>query len=322
MGRLSVLPFEASPPVPLSLTGEGGRFTASLAERRPPFSTRPLRRRPPSPVRERGTGGEASKGRTPARPPSARLAIWLVLALLAAGPVRAQTEAASETPAETGPTVTAVEVRSDAPLDESLDVENLVETGVGQPLTAERIRHTLRNLQATGTAAEIELYTEDDPARGGVVVVIVFRAVVLVEAVRIEGELGLPRDDLRRAIPLAEGEALAEEKVLRGVYDLQDLYQRSGYFQGTSRVSVQTDEARRRAVVTYQVHSGARATSGTMVFDHPVDPFAPAALVHEMRLKPGEPFRRQTVREAAERLQAWLIRRGSVAARVVPPLEV
>ncbi|HEY7216680.1 MAG TPA: outer membrane protein assembly factor BamA [Thermoanaerobaculia bacterium] len=212
-------------------------------------------------------------------------------------------------------------MRSDAPLDESLDVENLVETEVGQPLSAERIRHTLRNLQATGTAAEIELYTEDDPARGGVVVVIVFRAVVLVEAVRIEGELGLPRDDLRRAVPQAAGEPLAEEKVLQGVYDLQDLYQRSGYFQGKARVSVQTDEARRRAVVTYQVNSGARATIGTIAFDHPVDPFAPAALVHELRLKPGGFFRRQTAREDAERLQAWLIRRQHGAARVEPPRE-
>ncbi len=260
-------------------------------------------------------------GRLSILPPSARRAFWLLLALLAAGPVRAQTEAAAEPPADTGPTVTAIEVRSDAPLDESLDLENLVETEVGQPLTAERIRHTLRNLQATGSAAEIELYTEDDPARGGVVVTIVFRAVVLVEAVRIEGELGLPRDDLRRAVPLTEGEPLAEEKVLLGVYDLQDLYQRSGYFQGTARVSVQTDEARRRAVVTYQMKSGARATIGTIAFDHPVDPLAPAALVHELRLKPGDPFRRQTLREDAERLQAWLIRRGYGAARVDPPLE-
>ncbi len=230
-------------------------------------------------------------------------------------------EAISETPAETGPTVTAIEIRSDAPLDESLDVENLVETEVGQPLTAERIRHTLRNLQATGSAAEIELYTEDDPARGGVVVVLVFRAVVLVEAVRLEGELGLPREDLRRAVPQAEGEPLVEEKVLRGVYDLQDLYQRSGYFQATARVSVQTDEARRRAVVTYLVNSGARATVSTIAFDHPVDPFAPATLVHELRLKPGAFFRRQTARDDAERLQAWLIRSQHGAARVDPPVE-
>jgi uncharacterized protein (TIGR03032 family) len=55
------MPFEASPPVPLSLTGEGGRMRGALPEP-PPFSAGPVLNRPPSPVRERGTGGEASKG--------------------------------------------------------------------------------------------------------------------------------------------------------------------------------------------------------------------------------------------------------------------
>jgi outer membrane protein assembly complex protein YaeT len=254
--------------------------------------------------------------------------LWLILAFLAVRPIRAQTETAAptpETPPETavsaGPIVSAIEVRSDAPLPESLDLENLIEIEVGEPLDAERIRHTLRNLQATGSASEIELYTRDDPAQGGLVVVLVFRAVVLVEEVRITGELGLPRDDLRRVIPQAEGEPLSEERVLRGVYELKDLYQRSGYFQGTARVSVDTDEARRRSVVIYHVSSGARATVRTIAFDHPVDPFAPATLVKQLRLKPGDFFRRQTAREDAERLQDWLLRQKHGAARVDPPLE-
>ena len=222
---------------------------------------------------------------------------------------------------EPGPVVTEIEVRSDAPLAQSLDLENLIEIQVGQPLAAEHVRHTLRNLQASGSAAEIELYTRDDPARGGVVVVMVFHAVVQVEAVHIEGDLGLPRDDLRRVIPQREDEPLSEEKVLQGVYELQDLYQRSGYFQSTARVSVATDEARRRAVVTYHVSSGVRATVNTIAFDHPADPFAPADLVRELRLKPGSFYRRQTAREDADRLQAWLIRQQHSAARVDPPIE-
>jgi outer membrane protein insertion porin family len=318
-GRPSVLPFEASPPVPLSVTGEGERFTTDAANGSLRFSNTP-RRRPPSPVTERGTGGEASEGRTPGLPPSSRLAFWLVLALLAA-PVQAQTDPAEDTPEEFGPLVTAIEVRSDAPLDESLELENLIETEVGRPLTAERVRHTLRNLQATGSAAEIELYTRDDPARGGVVVVIVFHALVQVEAIRIEGELGLPREDLRRVIPQVEGEPLSEEKVLRGVYELKELYQRSGYFQATVRVAVETDEARRRAVVTYHVASGPRAVVSTIAFDRPTDPFPPAVLVRQLRLKPGAHYRRQTAREDAERLQDWLIDQKHGAARVDPPIE-
>ncbi|HEV2852849.1 MAG TPA: outer membrane protein assembly factor BamA [Thermoanaerobaculia bacterium] len=244
-------------------------------------------------------------------------ALGLVLVLLT-GTVRAQEpETAPDSPQ--GPIVTAVEVRSDAPLDESFDLETLVETEVGQPLDEEEIRHTLRNLQATGTASEIELYTREDPERGGVVVVIVFRAVVQVEEVRITGRLGLGRDTLRRAIPQLESEPLSEERVLRGVYAIEELYQNSGYFEGRAHVAVQTDEARRRAVVLYNVDSGPRATVSTIAFDKPVAPFEPAALVRQLRDRPGEGYSQRLAREDAERLQDWLVRQRHGAARVDPP---
>src|SRR6185295_5804453 len=53
---------EASPPVPLSLTGEGGRLRRGYAEKGDLLLARLVVESPPSPVRERGTGGEASKG--------------------------------------------------------------------------------------------------------------------------------------------------------------------------------------------------------------------------------------------------------------------
>ncbi|HEV8580599.1 MAG TPA: zinc ABC transporter substrate-binding protein [Thermoanaerobaculia bacterium] len=55
------MPAEASPPVPLSLTGEGGPSTTAWPKKVASTSARSLRLRPPSPVRERGTGGEASR---------------------------------------------------------------------------------------------------------------------------------------------------------------------------------------------------------------------------------------------------------------------
>jgi outer membrane protein insertion porin family len=274
------------------------------------------------------------------RPRSRAAALWLALGIVlsaAAEPARAQetvvqgdpaspaaaspaSEGVSERPA-TGPVVTAIEVRSDAPLDESLDLETLIEIGVGKPLAEEDVRHTLRNLQASGTASEIELYTREDPEGGGVVAVIVFRAVVQVEEVRITGSLGLSRDALRRAVLQAEAEPLSEERVVRGVFGIEDLYESSGYFQGKARVAVQTDERRRRAVVIYTVDSGPRATVSTIAFSQPVAPFQPAALVQQLRIKPGEAYSRRLTREDAERLQDWLVRQHYGAARVDPPLE-
>lgn len=266
-------------------------------------------------------------------------ALWLVLLSLGAGQTRGQDleslaapqAPVPDTPAPDAPAppaiVTAVEVRSDAPLEESLDLESLIETEVGQPLDEEDIRHTLRNLQATGTASEIEIYTRDEPQgpEGGgapaVIVIVVFRAVVQVEEVRVTGNLGLDRETLRRAVPQRESEPLSEESILRGVYAIKELYENAGYFQGQARVSVQTDEARRRAVVTYDVDSGPRATVGTIAFDKPVDPFEPAALVKQLRVRPGEPYSRRLAREDAERLQDWLVRQRHGTARVDAPRE-
>lgn len=244
-----------------------------------------------------------------------------LLAVLLAGPGLSQETVPEEIVPETGPVVTAIEIRSEAPLTDVEDLENLIEVEVGEPLTGEAVRQTLRNLQASGTASEIELYTREEA--GGVVAVIVFRPVTQVEEVRFVGELGSPsRGDLARAVPQKPGEPLSEEQVVRGVYNLLDSYEDTGYFNAGVRVSVDTDEDRRRAVVTYTIAGGPRATVRTVAFDEPVDPFAPAALVDQLRLKPGEPFRRRAAREDAERLQDWLIRQQHGAARVEPPREV
>ncbi|MBW8877837.1 MAG: outer membrane protein assembly factor BamA [Acidobacteria bacterium] len=246
----------------------------------------------------------------------------LALVLLAAGPARGQTATPEAAPEELpGPLVTAIEMRSDAPLDESLNLDDLIEVEAGKPLTELAVRHTLRNLQATGDAAELELYTRDDPAGGGVVAVIVFRAVVQVEDVRIVGQLGLSRDDLRRAVPQGVAQPLSEERVVRGVYALKDLYETNGYFKSQVRISVATNPVRRRAVVTYQVDSGPRAIVRTIDFDHPVAPFEPAALIKQLRLKPGDGYNRRDAREDADRLRDWLVRQHYGAAQVDPPKE-
>jgi outer membrane protein insertion porin family len=250
-----------------------------------------------------------------------RRAAFGLLAVLLAGPGLSQETLLEEIAPETGPTVTAIEIRSEAPLADVEDLENLVEVEVGEPLTDEAVRDTLRNLQASGTASEIELYTREEA--GGVVAVIVFRPVTQVGEVRFVGELGSPsRGDLARAVPQKQGEPLSEEQVVRGVYNLLDQYEDTGYFNASIRVSVQIDEEQRRAVVTYTIDSGPRVTVRTVAFDEPVDPFAPATLVGQLRLKPGEPFRRRVAREDAERLQDWLVRQQHGAARVEPPSEV
>jgi outer membrane protein insertion porin family len=219
-------------------------------------------------------------------------------------------------PAAPPPQVTAVEIRSDVPLGRRSDVYSVIEVKPGEPLDDDAVRRTLRNLVATGIGSNVEIYTRDGP--GGVTVVIVLRPVTQVVDVRLSGHLGLPVADLRAAVPQRPAQPLAEESVVAGVFNLQDLYHRNGYFNATVRVRVDTNP-NRQAVVTYEIESGARAKIGAVDFAGSIAPFTGATLIAHLRSRPGRPFQQRTAEDDAERLQEWLIQQHHAAARVERP---
>lgn len=221
-------------------------------------------------------------------------------------------------------TVESIEIRSEIDLDEESleDLQRLITFAPGDPLTDDEIARTLRNVQASGITSEVELYTRPSDTGEGIVALLVLRPVVRVAEVRLEGELGVEEGDLRRQLTQNPAEPLNEEKVVQGVFQLQDLYEARGYFGADVRVRVATDPGSREAAVIYQIASGPRARIESIDFRGPIEPFAPAALVERMELGPGAEYSRRRAREAAERLQTWLVREGYRTAQVdVPEVE-
>jgi outer membrane protein insertion porin family len=218
--------------------------------------------------------------------------------------------------APAGPKVLAVEIRSDAPLPRDEQVTAVIEIRPGRPLDEVAVRHTLRNVVATGAASEVAVYTRDEP--GGVVAVVVLRPVPQVADVRVAGQLGLRAADLKAAVPQRPGQALAEGSVVQGVYNLQDLYRRNGYFRASVRVRVEQQPGQ-QVVVIYRVTSGERAKVTAVDFTGPIAPFTGAALIEHLRSKPGRPFEQRQAEDDAERLQDWLIQQQHGAARVERP---
>ncbi|HEX2643396.1 MAG TPA: outer membrane protein assembly factor BamA [Thermoanaerobaculia bacterium] len=222
-------------------------------------------------------------------------------------------------PAPQGPPVTAIEIRSDVDFDEEErgELRALIDIQIGQPLTDAEVRHALRDVQAAGLAPVVELYTREEGE--GIVAILVLRPVTRVERVALEGELGLDEGDLRRAIPQQEGEALSEERILQGVYALKDLYSENGYFDAQAQLRIETDPRREEATVTYEVNAGPRARVSEILFDGDIAPFEPAALLKELRIQAGEPYRQRLAEDGADRLQRWLVRQQYGTARVDPP---
>jgi outer membrane protein insertion porin family len=224
-------------------------------------------------------------------------------------------------PAAVYPIVTEIEIRSEVQPEDPDELERLLSFSVGQPLSDEAVSSTLSHFLASGLASSVELYTRPDETGEGVVAMVVLRPVVRVREVRLNGDLGLDRNELRRVLPQNEAEPLAEEKVLQGRFAMEDLYAERGYFQPRIGVRVETDEESLQATVTYDVHSGPRSRVEEVRFEGDPGPFKPAELLEPLRDRPGEPFSRPDVREDSERLEAWLIEQGYRSARVGAPAE-
>ncbi len=250
----------------------------------------------------------------------------LLLTTLAALPLRAQAPAAPVELLPLGPTVSAIEIRSEVQPVDAEELERLLSFHVGEPLTDEVIQSTLRNLQASGYASSVEIYTRPDDRPGrigsGIVVIVVLRPVERVREVRIEGDLGLDRGELRRVLPQKEAEPLSEESVIQGVYNLVDLYSERGWFGATVRVRVDNDPGTDLSTVVYDVRSGVRSRVGEVRFEGSLGTVKPADLVKQLDQRPGQPFSRPAARDDADDLERWLVGQGYRTARVSAPGEV
>lgn len=238
---------------------------------------------------------------------------------------------AVEEPAAAGgePVIRKIEIRSDAPVGSREELKELITLRPGEPLNERDVRRSLRNLQTSGSAYEVELWlrpVEPPPEGAGpeapevADAVVVLRATIQVEAVSVEGDLGrLGRREAERELPLTAGQTLVESRVVRGVFRLQELFERRGYLDASVRLDVDVDEARKRARVTYRVDAGPRARVGAVDFEGELAPFQPQDLREHLGLEAGDAYRAEAVRQARERLQGWLVEEGYRRAEVRQP---
>jgi outer membrane protein insertion porin family len=219
------------------------------------------------------------------------------------------------------PLVRAIDLRSDILDLDRAEVRRLLAVEVGAPLAEDAVRRTLTNLYASGIPGQVELLSAptDD---GGVRLTLVLWANVRVEEIRFEGQRSLPVELLREAVGGGAGQLLSEDRLVRGLYALQDLYKSRGYLAAEVRLAVDyQDRARKRAVVTYRIASGRPARVGAIGLEGDPGSVPRAELLERLALKPGAPYRPARAAEAAERLRRSLVERGFRLAQVSAPSE-
>lgn len=148
--------------------------------------------------------------------------------------------------------------------------------------------------------------------------IIALRGNVIVESIDVAGDLGLDRRTLLATLPQKSGQPLLEDRMLRGVYRLEDLYRERGFFAASVRLEVRSDEARKRAAVVYRVAAGERARVGAVAIDEPSGKLAVDAALAALRARPGQLYDATLAREDPERLLRHLYRLGFRTATVAP----
>jgi outer membrane protein insertion porin family len=247
-----------------------------------------------------------------------RPAAAALLCVLVAGAGAAGASVGAVAADQSAPVVRRIVVRGDTPAP-AAELEALLAIEVGRPLDADRVRRTLRALRLSGVATEVELETR--PLVDGVEARIVLRPDVKVSSVEIAPA---PDVDLSRLTPVIEqhaGQPLREDRLVRGVYALEDRLAAQGWREGRARLEVSTDPTTRQARVVYQLEPGVRTLVGEVKFEGlPEDVDAGAARA-ALRSQPGTPLRRFAEREDTDRLQRFLVRAGYWSASVEPPRE-
>ena len=235
------------------------------------------------------------------------------LPVLAAGRAAGAQEIASPAP-PAPPVVRAIEIRSDGPVD-LVEIGRLLEIRVGEPLDDDVIRRTLRSLRFAEIASEASISVERAPD-GTATAIVSLWTPIDVAVVEIRGETGLKPERLREELPVAPGQVLLEDRVVRGLYDIQDRLAAEGYLGAKVDLDVRVDAPARAATVIYDVAAGPRTKVGAVRFEGTEGVATQAELEDELRAGPGDSFRARAVEENLEALQRFLAARDYRSATV------
>jgi outer membrane protein assembly complex protein YaeT len=243
-------------------------------------------------------------------------------AALLVGAPRALAQTTSEPQRSFGQTVVSVAYTTDGPVDRE-EVARLISIRTGQPLTEEATGATIRHLFATRRFADVRI--EAEPAEGGVAVTVHLFRSYRVNPLRFDDGVSVPKEEMRRAIPFAEGAVFQSEELEEGSAALKRRLDAEGYIASTVQPEVFFDRTTFDAEVIYHIEAGKPARTVSPLFDGEIRPFTREELLKKARLDPGDRYRESKARADADRMTNYLQKkmhlRGTVELIAAQPTE-
>ncbi|MGA9977669.1 MAG: POTRA domain-containing protein [Candidatus Sulfotelmatobacter sp.] len=132
---------------------------------------------------------------------------------------------------------------------------------VGQPLSRDQVRESIRALFATGRFADIQ--AEAAPSAGGVTLTFTTSPNLFVGAVSVEGAPTRPNfNQIVNASKLQLGDLHTAEKLDRAVESIRQLMQENGYYRARVTADTKPNAATQQVDITFHVVAGEAAHVG------------------------------------------------------------
>jgi len=243
--------------------------------------------------------------------PTLRPAIFLVALLLAlvSRPAAAQVEPYLGKP--------IADVRLDIQGQPTTETElrDLLETRIGEPLTAAQVRESIVHLMALGRFDDVEVNAQLTAA-GGVVLTYEMRPLRAVRAIEFRGRLGLPESELRTQVVDRYGTSPAVSRAADIADSLRDLYRDHGYAEARITPHPDLQSHPGQMVLAFDIEAGAQARVDKVNIVETDRGLDPAELRRRLHLREGAGYDPADVARRVSDYTDWLRGKGFYEAKI------
>ena len=241
-----------------------------------------------------------------------RPAVLLVSALAALMPGAA----AADQTAHLGRTITDVRVEIAGLAVADINVLNLIETRVGEPLAAHSVRTTIDHLVGLGRFEDVRVSAASSDQ--GVALHWQLTPVRRISRITVTGDAGLPASAIRTELTDRYGALPSTNRVPAMVATLEAFYRDRGFPKAVILPRIQEqDPVPERVELVLSITPGERVTIGlASVTGAPLEPAA--NVLETLDLEPGRPYDRTAIDARVSDYEEALRERGYYEARVRP----
>ena len=195
------------------------------------------------------------------------------------------------------------------------ELRDVLETRVGEPLTAAQVRESIVHLMALGRFDDVEVNAQLTAA-GGVVLTYELRPLRAVRAIAFRGRLGLPEGELRTQMTDRYGTSPALSRAADIADSLRDLYRDHGY--PDARITPHPDIQSHPGQVTlaFDIEAGAQARVDKVSIVETDRSLDPAELRRRLHLREGAGYDPADVARRVSDYTDWLRGKGFYEANI------